>query len=567
MTLRALGGLLLFNVLVLGVGAGVLWGIRGWRWWTDFARLAGVAYLLGLSALMLVMTYQIVAGIPIGFATILLSAVALIAVGLLSGHLRGFTAPGLKPPGWRFPRVSLFAALFVAGIVVYLEGLFRAGRLAGVAREWDSWASWMPKAKELYATGRLEPEFLVQVAQLPSYPPGLMAIHAAAFHAMGSADTVTLHVQHWFFALGFVAAVIGLLAHRVDQAILYPVILALLVAPSLVDWASTVYADIPLGFLVAVAAVLIVLWLEHREPWQLVAATVLLSGAMLTKREGMLFAACVLLAGFVASWAERRRVWPSLLGAGVGALALVLPWRIWFAAQGLKGDGPDTGYLDSFSYLDRVWPSFELTLSALFDRDLWFFVPVLAVAAIALALLARTWRIGLYTGSFLVATILASTWVLWSNLGLALTPDEWAIRRLAGTIVLVLGVLTPLLLAHAWSSASSARASAEPSGADVLFRQSGVAWAVVLVGLLSHPLSMLVGYSGSGLPGGVPSLGAHANCGSGPGPDVRVVGYANSYPEAIAMRRRAQKAGLTATEITQDGCGRLQVVADGAPDS
>ena len=48
MTLRAIGGLLVFNLFILGVGAGVLWGIRGWRWWTELVRLIGVAYFLGL---------------------------------------------------------------------------------------------------------------------------------------------------------------------------------------------------------------------------------------------------------------------------------------------------------------------------------------------------------------------------------------------------------------------------------------------------------------------------------------------------------------------------------------
>ena len=53
MTLRALAGLAGFNVLVLGLGSAVLWGIRGWRWWTEFVRLVGIAYLLGLSVFMI----------------------------------------------------------------------------------------------------------------------------------------------------------------------------------------------------------------------------------------------------------------------------------------------------------------------------------------------------------------------------------------------------------------------------------------------------------------------------------------------------------------------------------
>ena len=99
-------------------------GVRGWQWWTDFVRLIGVAYLLGLSALMILMTYEVIAGIPIGIVTILANSVGLLTLGLVVGRLRGFAAPGLRPPDWQFPRISLFVALFVAGIVVYFESLF-----------------------------------------------------------------------------------------------------------------------------------------------------------------------------------------------------------------------------------------------------------------------------------------------------------------------------------------------------------------------------------------------------------------------------------------------------------
>jgi hypothetical protein len=568
MTLRAIGGLLVFNLLILGVGAGVFWGARGWRWWTDFVRLIGLAYFVGLSALMILVMFELVMGIPVGPTTMLLSGAGLVVVGVLVGRLRGFTAPGLRPPGWRFPRISVFVALFVAGIVVYFEALFRADRLAGVAREWDSWANWLPKSKALYLSGRLDIEFLMLLPQLPSYPPGPATIQAGAFHAMGSADTVTLHVQYWFFAVGFAVAVIGLLAQRVHHAILFPVLLTLLVAPSLVDWITTVYADLPLGYLIALAALLVILWIEEKESWQLAAATVLLSGAMLTKREGMLFAVCVLLAGFVASFADRRQLWPRLLAAGLIALALVLPWRIWFTAHGLPAVGPDTGYVGVFSSLDRLWRSLELSLTTLFHQDLWHFAPVLAVAAIVLALLGGAWRLSLYAGTLLVAGVAAVTWVLWVNHGLALIHDDWAIRRLTGTTVLVLAVLTPLLLQRAWSSEPASRAPAESPGPDALFRPSRVAWGIVLVGVFSHPGSMLVGYSGSGLPGGLPSFPGPASCVSGPvaGENVRVVvGYADSYPEANAMRSRAVAAGLVGAEVVQDGCGRLRVFVDDVP--
>jgi hypothetical protein len=573
MTVRAISGLVVYNVFLLGVGAGVLWGVRGWRWWTELVRFAGVAYFLGLASLMTLLTLELVLGVPIRAVTILLSGVGLVVLGIVVGRLRGRSLPRLRPPGWRVPGLTLFGALFVAGIVVYLEALFRADRLAGIVREWDSWAFWMPKAKSLYFFGRLEPDFLTSLPQVGSYPPGLATIQAGAFHAMGSADTTSLHVQYWFFAVGFVAAATGLLAGRVRQAILFPVLLAFLVSQSLLDRITTTYADLPLGYLVAVAALLLVLWIEERREWQLVAATILLAGAMLTKREGLLFTACVLLAAFGATWVDRRQLWRPLLVASLSALALALPWRIWFTAHGIAGDGPDSGYVGAFSHLDRVRPSFDLAFDTLFDADLWRYAPLVAAAAVALAAIAGAWRVAVYSGALLLGALFGATWATWAYTDLPIAQDESLnpIVRITGTTVLVLAALTPLLLQKAWSGFRTAEPGRAGGGAwpvrDAFLWKSPWLWAVVGVGLLSHPAAMLVGYSGSGLPGGSPVFPAAADCIAPAQPEgpVRVVlGYADTYSKADEVRARARRAGLDPV-VSGDGCGRLRVFVDDVP--
>jgi hypothetical protein len=564
-TIRAIGGLVVFNVFVLAAGAGVLWGLRGWRWWTELVRLAGVAYLLGLAALMVLMTLELVLGVPVGSVTVVLDGLALVAAGVLVRRARGGSWPGLSPLGWRFPRLSVFVALFLAGIVVCLEGMFRSERLSGIVNEFDSWAFWMPKAEWIFFFGDLDPDVL-KLLPNGSYPPGLSSIQAAAFHALGGPDTATLHLQYWFFAAGFLAAVAGALAHRVRPIIFVPALLAVMVAPSLVARAMTTYADVPLGYFVAAGALLTILWVDEHEPWQLAGATLLLAAAMLTKREGILFAAAVVLAALVASWGDSRRSGRTVVVAGAVAFALAVPWRVWFSLHGVPSDAPASGYLGSFGHLDRVWPSLRLVVTTLFDQDLWPVVSVLAVAALLLAALAGAWKTAVYGSVFLGGAVAASTWAIWSNTSLGFSEQDQLnpIVRLTGTTILVLAALTPLLLQVAWDRASigaPARSNAVPPGPDGILWRSLGAWAIVLVGVLSHPASMILGYSGSGLPGGAPAFAAPGACvvSPAPGRGVHVVGYASSYAGADELRRRAVASGLKDVRVGQDGCGRVRV--------
>ena len=100
MTLRAIAGLVVLNVFVLGVGSGVLWGLRGSRWWTDLARLVGVAYLLGLASLFVATALELVVGIPVSVPTIVVTGLSLAGCGLVVGWRRGFARPACSS-GWQ----------------------------------------------------------------------------------------------------------------------------------------------------------------------------------------------------------------------------------------------------------------------------------------------------------------------------------------------------------------------------------------------------------------------------------------------------------------------------------
>jgi hypothetical protein len=564
MTIRAIGGLVGLNIAFVSVGLALLFGFGALRRWSDLLRLAGVAYFTGVASAMVVLTLELVVGMPVDLGTSVASLAALAAAALVAG-LRRSRGRRLARPTLSIGSTSIFVASCFAGLVVYFEALFRASRLSPTLAEWDGWSTWVPKAKAIYFFGHLDPSLLAFTPG-PSYPPGLPAVHALAFHAMGSPDDVTLHLQYWHYALAFTAAVGGLLASRVRGAILLPVLMAALVAPSFITRLTWTYADLPLGYLVALAALLLGLWLSEREEWQLAFATILLGGAMLTKREGILFAACVLCAAFIGSYADRRSAWPRLGLSGLLAFLFVLPWRIWFLAHGIPSDAPSGGVL-GLDDTSRGWHTVELVLTTLGDPEHWRVLPVLAALSLLLAALARAWRLSLYAAVFVVCAMVAATLTIWTESSLPLTQNDAKnpIVRMTGTSILVLVVLTPLLLERAWSAGGAVLAPSAPVGPDVFVWRTRAACSIVVLAALAYPASMLVGYSGHGLPGALPRFPSSADCVDAPAPGEKVrvvVGYARSYPRARDLRRRATRAGLPNVGMEQDGCGRVRVFVE-----
>ena len=227
-----------------------------------------------------------------------------------------------------------------------------------------------------------------------------------------------------------------------------------LVAPRVVGRNLDPQADFLLDYFFALAALLVALWLLDRQPWQLVAASLLLGAAMLTKREGLLLAACVIAAAWVASWRDRRYAWPRLAVAAACGVAVAVPWRIWFSSRELSGELPEAGFLGLFDHLDRAWPALRSVLSTVFDYDLWVMVPPLAGVAIVLAFVAGARVMPTFALVLYGSLIAGFTWVLWSfvELELPFVQDEGVnpIVRLTGSLVIVSGAVVPLLLDAAW---------------------------------------------------------------------------------------------------------------------
>ena len=153
------------------------------------------------------------------------------------------------------------------------------------------------------------------------------------------------------------------LALRVRGIILLPALLLMLVLPGLTGIPVPGGAERPLAFFVAIAALLVFLWLDERKSWQLAAAAILLSGAFLTKREGLLLGACVIVAAGAASWADRRWAWPRLAVLGAAAFVLALPWRAWVAVEGYRSDSPEGGFFAFLDDFDRARDSLWLAVT------------------------------------------------------------------------------------------------------------------------------------------------------------------------------------------------------------
>ncbi len=452
MTVRAVTGLVALHVLFALVGSSMLWALRGWTRWSSALRHLGLAHLLGVATLGLAWTGLLILGLPFGGATIVLTALAVVVAAVALGRRRGCRlGPG------RAPRLRGSAALAtVAGLAAvgtYLALLFRVARLEGVF-SFDGWAFWVTRGKAVYFFDGLDEQVFATVPH-PSYPPVVPILDAAAFHAMGSADVVTLHVQYWLLAVGFVAAVVGLLAGRVPPWILWPSLALALVVPRMRGSVLAAQADLPLDYLVVTAALLVAVWLVDRRPWQLQSAAVLLACGALVKREGLVLAGCVLVAALAATLPTRRTAWPRLALVGVAVVAATVPWRLWHAAHGIDGE-VGAGGLDTV-FSERTVDSLRLALDVLAASGRWSLVPTVGLVAVVLAALWGRRAHALYVVSLvtLLTVAGASTSVVFPEIGVTADEAVNPIVRLTAGTVLAISCFTPLLLAGVWASAIS----------------------------------------------------------------------------------------------------------------
>jgi hypothetical protein len=452
-TVRAILGLTALNGAYAVLGIAILWVLRGLPRWSDALRLAGLGYLLGVAAFGVVWTQLLVLGVAFGGWEIVLSLVCGAAAALGAGVLLGRGLPrGFGDPGRHASAAAmLVTAAGVALTGLLLEALFRSARLQSL-QTYDAWAFWVPKAKALYFFGGLDQQVFTTFPNA-NYPPLVPILDAAAFHAMGGADVVTFHLQYWFLAVGAVSAVAGALYRHVPAWLLWPPLVLVLSVPRVASGLLAPQADVLVDALFVVGALVLALWLRDGRGWRLGAAAVLLSGAVVTKREGLLFAAAALAVVLAASL-SRSGAWSRVLVVAAAVAASALPWRLWYGHHGIGGEGPsDAGVGGS---LDRFLDSLRLSVDVLFDTTLWSVLPVVALIALGAALVWGDRRLAAFLGALLGLVFLGGAWATYSYRELPITADEALnpIVRYTGAIVLLASAGLPLLLTTVWRSRS-----------------------------------------------------------------------------------------------------------------
>ena len=407
--------------------------------------MAGVGYLLGVGVFGIAWTELLILGVPMRGIGIVASFAVFVLAGVIVGRLRGMAVPAGRPR-WRW-NVTPVTVAGIALIGMLLEALFRSARLQGL-QTYDAWAFWVPKAKAIFFFDGLDKEVFT-TAPGPSYPPLLPILDATAFHAMGGVDPVTLHVQFWFFVVGGVAAIAGCLHARVPDWLLWPSLLLVLVVPRFGERLLVPQADVLVDLLFVVAVLLVAVWLHEGDAWRLPVATVLLAAAALTKREGVLFAACVVAGALVVSWTRRGSAWPRLLASATMVAAAVLPWRLWYGAQGIASDAPSTGW-DADA--GRLWSSLRLSVDVLYSNALWSVLPIVATVALVAGAIWGDRTLTTFFASVLGLLFLGGVWLTFGYSELPITTEESVnpIVRYTGAIVLLAACAAPMLLASVW---------------------------------------------------------------------------------------------------------------------
>lgn len=432
------------NLCFVPAGFGVLRVLGGDVSPRALPRRLGLAYLAGMAAVGVVLTWLLLAGASLAIWQFLVVCAVFAALVLVP---RRRLEP-MRPPVDRWPLTPVLALLAAAFLVLLALDLYHQPLWTV-----DSWTIWTTKARSIVSLGRLDPAFLRSTVS-PDYPILLPAVEAIDLRAMGR-DTVVLHLQFWLELAAFLVAAVDLLAGRVRSALLWPVVAALAVAPTVGIQSAYAYADVPLGVLVALCFVCAWRWTFEGDRFALGLLAVLGAGAVSTKSEGLFYVGGLFIVVLALLRRTRPRVLATLAAAAVAALGVV-PWRIYTRVHDLHDwFGLNRGNPLVDRRIQRIPEAAVYLAKEIMDPTMWLLVSIFGLAAAALAWRAGRRREVALALTPLVLALLVLDWVYWN------TPIDFHLqlqtsaRRVVVSLVLSLAVLAPLLLESALASRSS----------------------------------------------------------------------------------------------------------------
>jgi hypothetical protein len=377
--------LVLALATIVLIGAGLLVALRRVGFIPSALEVPALAWALGVGFLSLALALGASFRTTWSTLMVFLTLLAVAPVPWLLPHVRGawrwVTMPRL---GLSLVELFLLIALLLQWCIVTIHAV---GRPLAV---WDSWVIWGMKARIIFQAGGLHPAIYADPSRAVThldYPLLFPLAGAWIYGWLGVADDRLFGVISSGFYLALISACYAALRRwGVRRAATLAAILAATTGNHLATLAGNAYADLPLAFYAALAAIYLVDALRDRRG---VAVVAVLAATFLpwTKREGLV----LLLALAVATWWIGTRLSRGRQGAGLaagmtlGALVVALPWSLFLAIQGITNTdfGPVTLpiLLDN---LDRLPTIARMTLSGLLDfrwNLLWPLVLVVALAS------------------------------------------------------------------------------------------------------------------------------------------------------------------------------------------
>jgi hypothetical protein len=402
--------LVLANVLMLALGAGLLPLLRLARTPRELVLRLPLAYAVGIAATGIVAAELALVHVAVG--RLLLPALALVtlAVGLTRLERGAPRPPRARFSPWTLPAYCVLALAFV--FLAHAARLFAVKPLL----ENDGWALWGMRARALYEFGHpVAPVFTEEPYPALQYPLLLPELEAIGFRFMAAFDGTLVHLQLLGLAIAFVGGAWVLLRRSTASLLLASTLLAIVTAPSFLGQLETASADVPLAMLIALGIAALALWLRDGGAGLLPAATLFLTAGALVKNEGELFA----LAAFAAALAVGRGKRRPLAYAGLASAALVLPWHLWLVGHGVTSTSFAISNLLRPSYLtgnwDRVGTAIEQLTEQIWLQSSWAYLPVLVVAGLAGALVLRRFGLATFGAAWLALSFAGLVAVYWAS--------------------------------------------------------------------------------------------------------------------------------------------------------